>query len=70
MGKQVRVNLTINEDVVKKAKEIGLNISKISENALIWAIKALENVDNSKGPNIYPVSNKDVEKWAGPDSNR
>ena len=43
MGKQVRVNLTIDEDVVKEAKEIGLNLSKIAENALKRAILALKN---------------------------
>ena len=43
MGKQVRVNLTIDEDVVKEAKEIGLNLSKIAENALKQAILALKN---------------------------
>ncbi len=42
MGKNVKVNLTIDEDVVKEAKEIGLNLSKISENALKEAISALK----------------------------
>jgi hypothetical protein len=37
------VNLTIDEDVVKEAKEIGLNLSKIAENALKRAILALKN---------------------------
>lgn len=42
MGKQFRVNLTIDEKVVEKAKSLGLNLSKVSENALIRGIKALE----------------------------
>ena len=45
MGRQVRVNLTIDEQVVIKAKDLGLNISKVSENALKRAIKALEQLN-------------------------
>ena len=49
MVKQVRVNLTIDEQVVKKAKDLGLNISKVSENALKRAIKALEQSNPESG---------------------
>ncbi len=51
MGKQVRVNLTVDEEVVKKAKELGLNISKMCENCLKEAIRRLETpntVNNSE----------------------
>ena len=38
------VTIRIEGGIVEKAKEIGLNISKIAENALIEAIEALENL--------------------------
>ena len=41
MGKQVRVNLTMDGEVVQKAKEKGLNISKTCENALKEAVRRL-----------------------------
>jgi post-segregation antitoxin (ccd killing protein) len=55
LGKQVNVTIYIDEDVVKEAKEIGLNISKICENALKEAIRKL------KGKN---PGNK-TENWSG-----
>ncbi len=42
MGKKARTTLTIDSEVLKKAHEIGLNISQFCENALKQAIKALE----------------------------
>ena len=50
MGKQVRVNLTIDENVVKKAKDLGLNISKVSENALKTMIACIEGSNFSNNP--------------------
>ena len=50
MGK-IRVNITIEEAIVQKAKEIGLNISKISENALIEIINKIEELNNPKNSN-------------------
>ena len=41
MGKQKRVSLTIDKEVVQKAKELGLNMSKVCENCLKEAIKRL-----------------------------
>ena len=52
MGRKVRVNLYLDEDVVKLAKEIGLNISKYCENALKIAIKKLKEL-NIKEELIY-----------------
>ncbi len=42
MGKKIRVNLYLDEAVVKEARELGLNISKYCENALKEAIKKLK----------------------------
>jgi len=57
MGKKVKANLTIDEIVVKRAKALGLNLSKVSENALIRAIKALETAYGENKSNIW--SNND-----------
>ena len=48
MGKQVRVNLTMDEEVVKKAKEMGFNLSKLCENCLKEAIRRLGGSDCSE----------------------
>ena len=50
MGNQVRVNLTIDVDVVKKAKNLGLNISKVAENALKEMISRIEGSNVSNNP--------------------
>ena len=50
MGK-TRVNLTIEEKIVKKAKERGLNIFKIAENALTHIIERIE--DSNLQNNIH-----------------
>ena len=50
MGKQVRVNLTIDREVVTKAKEIGLNLSKVCENCLKQGIKSLESTMFRENP--------------------
>lgn len=41
MGKKARTTLTIDEEVLRKAKEIGLNISQFCENKLKKAIEQL-----------------------------
>jgi hypothetical protein len=73
MGKKIRVNLTIDEDVVEKAKEIGLNISKVSENALIRTINAIESsyTQNRFNSNPHNQDAKPPQKqwWAGEDLN-
>lgn len=43
MSKKRISTIYLDEEVLKKAKEIGLNISKISENALREAIHLLES---------------------------
>ena len=70
MGNRIRVNLTIDEDVVKKAKTLGLNLSKTCENCLIRSIKALETAyGENNNINHHENSIKRVE-WAEPDLNR
>ena len=48
MGKKVVTSIRIDEEVLKEAKEIGLNISKICENALKEAIRRLKGEKPSK----------------------
>ena len=42
---RARVSLSMSKDVVQKAKEMGLNLSKVCENSLIQAIRALEHIE-------------------------
>ena len=42
MGKKTYVTIYVDEEVVKKAKELGFNISKLCENAMKQAIKRME----------------------------
>ena len=60
MGK-VKVTLSMDEDAVSRAKEIGLNISKVSENALKEAIRRLEGNYPSRDPGIYRKPYSDEE---------
>ena len=41
----VKVTLSINEEIVKKAKQLGLNLSQCLENCLKLYIQALENAN-------------------------
>ncbi len=53
MGK-VKLTLSIEEEVVEKAKDMGLNLSKVCENALIDIIKRIERpLSQNSGVN-YP----------------
>ena len=44
MGKK-NLMIYIEEDVIKKSKDLGLNISKVSENALKEMIRRIENLN-------------------------
>lgn len=41
-GRKAQVQITLPPELLKKARELGLNISKITENALKQYIEALE----------------------------
>ena len=43
MGKKVRTTLTIDKDVLKTAKELGINVSQYCENALKEVIEKLKS---------------------------
>jgi len=42
----VKVTLSVNGEIIKKAKELGLNLSQCLENCLKLYINALENANN------------------------
>ena len=42
LSKSVVTSIRIDKDVLKKAKDIGLNISRVSENALREMIRRIE----------------------------
>ena len=69
-----KINLYIEEEVMKKAKEIGLNISQFCENALKQAIKALEQTKIQTETNGGYIDARSAslpqEWWGRPDSNR
>ena len=69
MGKRIRVNLTIDENVIEKAKTLGLNLSKTCENCLIRAIKALETAYGKNKDGSRHENTSINVKWAGRDSN-
>ena len=68
MANKVKVNLTMNKEVVEKAKKLGLNISQFCENALKEAIDLLEQrksktVTNGGYTDTRSVSPRKV--WCG-----
>jgi post-segregation antitoxin (ccd killing protein) len=46
LGKKVRTTLTIDEEILKTAMQIGINISQFTENALKEAIEKLKSPEN------------------------
>ena len=42
MGKKTYVTIYVDEEIVRKAKDLGFNISKLCENAMKQAIKRME----------------------------
>ena len=54
MTSKARVNLTMEAEVIQKAKALGLNISKISENAIIAYIERLEGISDIKKAEYNP----------------
>ena len=65
-AKKKRTTVYIDPDVLARAQELGLNISKTCENSLITAIEALEYVYNVKA---LKELNSENMRWAGQDLN-
>ena len=45
-----KVSVTIDQKICDKGKELGLNLSKISENAIKACIDAIESINQPKQP--------------------
>jgi post-segregation antitoxin (ccd killing protein) len=56
MGKKVRTTLTIDEEVLKTAMQIGINVSQFCENALREGIERLKSPINAPEGKSAPVS--------------
>ena len=67
MGKKVKVTLLMDDEVVKKGKDLGLNLSKVCENALIDMIGRIESPkgDISKGNKFTRCEKDEVVDWEG-----
>jgi len=59
MGKKKITSLRLDEDLVKKAHELGLNVTKICENAIKEAISKLESpkIETNGGFSLLPKKN-------------
>lgn len=53
MRQKTRTTLYMDPKIVEKAKKTGINISQFCENALIEAIKRLEDVYRLKNPKFF-----------------
>jgi hypothetical protein len=49
---KVNINLTIEEEIIKKGKDLGLNISKVCENALVDMIGRIEGSGSRDNPSF------------------
>jgi hypothetical protein len=58
------------EDLVKKAHDLGLKVTKVCENALKDLIRRIENPNSLKRAENNPNNSKDNRWWGRPDLNR
>ena len=65
MGEKTYTSIYIDKEVLEKAREIGLNVSKTCENALKEAIRRLEGSNN---PNKGGIGTVGSNWWTGRDS--
>ena len=69
MGNKKQILLYIDSETTKKAKELGLNLSKVSENALKEAVRRLEGMDSQIGCQDGIHCGENSAKWTGGDLN-
>ena len=62
MGRKIITSIRISESVFRKAKDLGLNVSKVAENALIEMIKRIEGSEPEKDCDCELESQND---WCG-----
>jgi len=64
MGKKINASVYMDAEIIRKARELGLNISKTCENALKEAIKRLERSDCENNNENCP-SDSSNNVWCG-----
>ena len=57
--KKVRTTINLNEDVVRKAKSLKINISAVAEMSIINYIKELENIESKNKYSVNEKTNND-----------
>ena len=65
----VKVTLSVNGEIVKRAKELGLNLSQCLENCLKLYIQALENANKQMLSSQALNEERNKEWCSGRDSN-
>lgn len=66
MGTKKRILLHIDSETIQKAKGLGLNLSKVSENALKEAIRRMSE---PKGETMHNGGTENSAEWTGGDLN-
>jgi post-segregation antitoxin (ccd killing protein) len=63
------VTVYLNEDLANLGKEMGLNLSKVCENALKTAINKLQGLNVQNNDEQQHVNAQNNDKWTGRDLN-
>ena len=69
MGNKKQILLYIDSETTRKAKELGLNLSKVSENALKEAIRRLEGMNSETDCQDGVHCGENSGEWTGGDLN-
>jgi len=64
---KVRTSILIEKEILEKAKKLGINISKFTENALKQAINALTNLNTQTNQNSSALTKREVSEPYGSD---
>ena len=72
MGKKAKATLYIDNEVVREAKALGLNLSVVSENAIREAVSALKRSKGADCPKTSdnPTATAPFQKECGPGGTR
>ena len=62
--------MRLDEDLVKKAHDLGLNVTKICENALKELINRIEIPNSTNNTKNNPKNSENDQWWGRPDLNR
>ena len=70
MGKKKLTTMRLDEDLVRKAHDLGLNVTKVCENAIKDLINRIENPNWSKDSKNCSDDPQNSKRWGRPDLNR